>query len=767
MRMKRLLFILAAMTLWGTSIGQSLDLQSLAKLRRYKLEQRKSISRSDGTVPGVQGAMITLKEGYTVEDLRKEGVDVKSCRANIAICIVEISRAEEIASLPCVKAMSLQRQLSMNMDVARADQQVDAIHSNKPEAGLSKAYTGRNVIAGIVDQGIDAHHINFRFPDGTPRIGYLYWARANAAGTAVVEDHYNYTELDKFVTDNSSVYHATHTLGILGGAYDGPVQVGTPWADPESPEPVNLQEIDHCPYYGMAPAADLCVSCGDLQDAFVAYGVDALLRYRDFMGWPMVINMSLGSSQGPHDPKSQMARYLNACGQEAIICMSAGNEGDLKIALQKTFTEEDKTLKTFIYPYYYRYDPDVENSFFFRNGSVEIWSADDTPFEVKAVLYNRSRGYRAAYNMPIVGENIGTYYTTDDGFLFTDTDIVGDPTFKKAYSSAYVGVGAKTDEQTGRYYGMVDYYAYNNAETNLDDNYVLGFEVTGKPGQTIYCYGDGLNTWMDSYGVEGFDDGSTDGSISDMAMAENVIVVGSYNTRNTWPCLDGGLSRYEGDGFLPGHVSGFSSYGTTMDGRQLPTVCGPGAAIVSSISWPYAEKMSEKDINYSCTARLEEEGRVNLWKQEVGTSMSTPYVAGGIALWLEANPDLTIKDVKEIIAKTAIVDDAVKSDDPKRWGAGKFNVLGGLKEAIRMYQAGIQDMSVDNDRLIITPRGEGVYDVFLGNAESLIVDVFATDGRKVMSRSAEADELTADLSNLPKGVYIIKVNEKYSKKITR
>ncbi len=88
--MKRLLFILAAMTLWGTSIGQSLDLQSLAKLRRYKLEQRKSISRSDGTVPGVQGAMITLKEGYTVEDLRKEGVDVKSCRANIAICIVEM-----------------------------------------------------------------------------------------------------------------------------------------------------------------------------------------------------------------------------------------------------------------------------------------------------------------------------------------------------------------------------------------------------------------------------------------------------------------------------------------------------------------------------------------------------------------------------------------------------------------------------------------------------------------------------------------------------
>lgn len=765
--MKKKLVVIAAMAVWGLSYGQSLDLQSLAKLRRYKVEQRSVKSRSDALIPGEQGAMITLQDGFTVEDLRKEGVDVRSCRANIALCIVETARAEEIASLPCVKAMSLQRRLSTNMDVARADQQVDAIQFNKPEAGLSKAYTGRNVIAGIVDQGIDAHHINFRFPDGSPRISYLYWARFNAANTAVVEDHYNYLNLNEFVTDNVAAYHATHTLGILAGSYDGPVQIGTPWANPDIPETTNLQEIDKCPYYGMAPLADLCVSCGDLQDAFVGFGVEALLNYRYYMQLPMVINMSLGSSQGPHDPNSQMAQFLNAAAQEAIICMSAGNEGDLKIALQKTFTEEDKTLKTFIYPYSYQYDPEVEGSGFFRNGSVEIWSADATPFEVKAVLYNRSRGYRAAYNMPIVGENIGTYYTTGTEFQITETDVVGDPTFKKAYSLAYVGVGAKTDEQTGRYYGMVDYYAKNNPETNLEDNYVLGFEVTGNPGQTIYCYGDGLNTWMDSYGVEGFDDGTTDGTISDMAMAENVIVVGSYNTRNTWPCLDGGISRYEGDGFRPGHVSGFSSYGTTIDGRQLPTVCAPGAAIVSSISWPYAEHISESDINYSCTARLEEQGRVNLWKQEVGTSMSTPYVAGGIALWLEANPDLTSKDVKEIIAKTAIVDDAVKSDDPKRWGAGKFNVLGGLKEAIRMYESGIRDITVDNDCLILTPQGEGVYNVFLGTAESINVDIFAADGRRLMNLGADADELTVDLSGLPKGIYIIKVNEKYSKKITR
>ncbi len=763
--MKRLLFVWAIALNFSVAYGQRLDLHSFAQLRKHQFEQKSPASRGAGADESVvRGALITLNEGFTRADLEEAGVEVKACRGKIAVCFVELQRAEEVAALPCVKAMSLQRQLSTKMDVARAASQVDAVHFNPETLGLPKNYTGKDVIAGIVDQGLDAHHINFRYPDGSTRIEYLYWARLNSAGTSVVEDNFNYETLNQFSTDNANYYHATHTLGILAGGYDGPVKVGTPWADPTVPEAINLQEIERCPYYGVAPSARLCASVGDLQDAFVAYGVESLLNFRYWANRPMVLNMSLGSSQGPHDPNSQMAQYLNEAGKEAIICMSAGNEGDLKIALQKTFTEEDQTMKTFIYPYYYQYDPEVEGSGYFRNGSVEVWSADDTPFELKAVIYNKERNYRSAYNMPIAGENIGTYYTSTD-FQITDDDVVGAPQFLKAYSMGYVGVGAKIDEQTGRYYGMVDYYVLDNSETNIDDNYVLGFEVVGKPGQTIYCYCDGLNTWMDNYGVEGFTDGSTDGTISDMAMAKNTIVVGSYNTRNTWNCLDGGTSRYEGDGFIVDHISGFSSYGTTLDGRSLPTVCGPGAAIISSISWPYARQMSEKDINYACSARLDEETRTNLWKQEVGTSMSTPFVAGGIALWLEANPDLTVADVQEIIAKTAIVDDAVKADDPKRWGAGKFNVVGGLKEAIRMYDAGLDNISADNDRLILTSEGPNVYTVFLGTARNLDVVLHSADGRRVLALHADGDELTADLSSLPAGVYIMTVNGKHSSKI--
>ncbi|MCX4330991.1 MAG: S8 family peptidase [Muribaculaceae bacterium] len=768
--MKKTLLSLLAIAFGCNIYAQNLDLQSLAKLRRSeftpastsrKLSPAKM--RAEKVAP-VQGAFIVLNDGCSADELRKAGVDVKSQRGNVVVGVVELARAKEIASLPCVKALNLQRDTRTNMDVARAEQNIDEIHFGKPESELTRTYTGRGVVAGIVDQGIDAHHINFRYATGESRISYLYWGRLNAAGTAVVEDHYNYETIGQFTTDTPNAYHATHTLGILGGSYTGPVSVGTPWADPLMPENTVPTELESCPFYGVAPQADLCVSCGDLQDAFVAYGLESLLNYRYYMQWPMVINMSLGSTQGPHDPRSAMGQYLDEAGKEAIICLSAGNEGDLKIALTKQLTEEDRVVKTFIYPYYYQYDPEVENSATFRNGSVEVWSNDGTPFEIKAVLYNRDRNYRAALNMPIVGENIGTYYTTSNMGSITESDIVDDPTFCRAVEQGYVGVGAKLDELTGRYYGMIDYYMLNNSKTNLNDSYVLGFEITGHPGQTISCYCDGLNTWMDNYGVEGFDDGSTDGTISDMAVAHNIVVVGSYNTRNKWTCLDGGTSRYEGEGFLPGKISGFSSYGTLADGRDLPTVCAPGAAIISSISWPYAKQMSESSINYSCSARLDEENRTNLWKQEVGTSMSTPFVAGSIALWLEANPELTVNDVKEIIAETAIVDDdVINTAERKRWGAGKFNALGGLKEAIRRYENGIRDITVDNDRLLLSPAGNNAYCIFIGTADSINASVFAADGRRVMQASAAGDELTLDLSSLPAGIYIINANGKSAK----
>ena len=60
-----------------------------------------------------------------------------------------------------------------------------------------------------------------------------------------------------------------------------------------------------------------------------------------------------------------------------------------------------------------------------------------------------------------------------------------------------------------------------------------------------------------------------------------------------------------------------------------------------------------------------------------GTSMACPTVAGIIALWLQANPTLTLADVKEILANSCD-NDEFTAKNPIRWGYGKINAKKGL-----------------------------------------------------------------------------------------
>lgn len=720
-------------------------------------------------------AFVTLADNATAAELESAGVEILVNRGGVLLIKLEYDRIDEISALPCIKRLQLQKGLRSHTDLARKETGVSAIHAG--EQPLDKPYTGKGVFTAIVDQGVDPNHISFLDENGRNRIGYLSQIGLNASGTQMSINWYGENVKDAppisaFGTDTRSAYHGTHTLGILAGSYKGNVEIATPNALGKA----DITTVAN-PYYGVATGSDIGVSCGDLQDGFIAYGIDYLYQYaKDYLNEPMVLSLSLGSNTGPHDTSSSMVKLLDMVGKEAIICLSAGNEGDLKIALSKNLTATDNKVKSMVYPYAYRYDATQESSTlnnYIRYGTISVYSDDKTPFEMKAIIYNRSRG-RVAYNMPIVGSNIGTYYCSSTDFQMEDTDIVGDTNFKRAFDG-YVGVGGMVDEESGRYYGMIDYYVFNNLVSNADDNYILGFEITGQDGQRIECYCDGLTTWIDNYGLTGYDDGSCNGSISDMAVGHNVIVVGSYNTRNVWGTLDGQSWSYEGAGFLPGHISGFSSFGTLADGRNLPTVCAPGAAIMSAMSNPYLDYATDgydqatatAYKEYLSTARATVDGKTYYWKQEVGTSMSTPFVAGCIALWLEADPTLTVDDVKDIIEKTAVRDEAVNAEDPVRWGYGKFNALQGLKEVIRRADNGVETVVADghNSRLIVTPTGSKCFNIFMGEASALNVRVFSASGVLTLTQSANGDETDINLSHLQPGVYILNVNGTETRKI--
>lgn len=78
------------------------------------------------------------------------------------------------------------------------------------------------------------------------------------------------------------------------------------------------------------------------------------------------------------------------------------------------------------------------------------------------------------------------------------------------------------------------------------------------------------------------------------------------------------------------YLADFSSRGPTLDGRLKPDVAAPGVSITAAKA-----RSGNGYVTYS------------------GTSMATPFVAGTVALMLDANPSLTPSQVKSDITSTA------------------------------------------------------------------------------------------------------------------
>ena len=96
-------------------------------------------------------------------------------------------------------------------------------------------------------------------------------------------------------------------------------------------------------------------------------------------------------------------------------------------------------------------------------------------------------------------------------------------------------------------------------------------------------------------------------------------------------------------------LAAFSSRGPTIDGRTKPDVVAPGVSVRSAQSGTSAGY-----VTYS------------------GTSMATPYVAGAVALALDAAPGLSPDAVRAALMGTAVDRGATGTDN--EWGAGLIDV---------------------------------------------------------------------------------------------
>ena len=581
-------------------------------------------------------AFIIVNQDFVESSLEQLGVIINSKFDGFVTAQIPEGVWSDVIAVPGVEHVSTALTVLTCADSARYYSRVDRVHEG---LGLDMPYTGKGVIVGVIDCGFDFNHINLCDQDGKTRVKSVYMPLDNSGQQPVINGYrlpgscYESPEqIAQLTSDDPNTTHGTQTAGLSAGAYRG-----NGW-------------------HGVAPDADI-VACGmpedDLTDVRVANCINYINDYANRQGKPCVINISLGSNLGRHDGTSLLVRACEQLsGPGRVFVVSAGNDGDENVCFHRSVTSAQDTVTTLLEGYARGMS---------HLGYLNVWSDCDNPIETRLVVMNVKTNEQLYCSDPI------SLATCDGSVTFASAD--------DAVLSKYL-VGTVTVTPT------TDYLKRHNViyEINMrakSKNYVMGFTYN-TPGATELAGWTSQFAYFNSYGYEWAEVGTPVGSINDLVTSDSIISVGSYNTKQYAPLRDGSV-RFRPRS-KPVEISYFSAYGPDENGVNRPDVCAPGSVIIAS--------GNRFDTNAHNIDLWQPSAYVNgveyTYCPDLGTSMSAPIVAGAVALWMQANPNLSAGDVRDIIKHSSYRDLDVLGGNQARWGAGKLDVNAGMRYVLNL-----------------------------------------------------------------------------------
>ncbi len=684
--------------------------------------------------------IVTLNDTMNAADLSALGYDVENTDSKLVFARLTPAQMQELAKLEGVKQISLGYGAELKLNTARAVTGVDAIHSGSDDGLQGHSYTGKGVITGLMDLGMDINHINFLTSDNKPRTKRL-WTIQGSSGVVTTYD--TESQIQKYTTDDEGQTHATHVLGIMSGSFNGKP------ADRNSGRISYINEDGglistfntRMPYYGVAKDAEPAVCIGTLDGNNVELAVEKVRAYAKEQGKPAVMNLSLGHNRGPHDGTDAESRKLAEYGKDILICMSAGNEGSNNISLRKKFTASDKSVKSTV------------STSASAVGYIDIWGDNASILSITFVAVEKNTGnIKYQYKLDRNTKGASVYITGD---AYNAAGYIHDPAFNDAFGQrGALIMTTNINTENNRY----NFYAQFDLNGSTNSKIVPGFIIEGNAGDGVSAFvnsAGGSNVQFFSNNIPGYVNGSTDNTINGMACGDNVLVVGSYNNVKDVATLGGGF-RYN---FEKGDISPFSSVGTTFQGRQLPDVTGPGMGMIASYNKYYVSKTADESSMSAWINSPVTKNAKDYWGEMSGTSMSSPFVAGVLALWLEADPTLTIDRVKEIIKKTA-VNDEFTAKNKERWGMGKINALAGLKEILGTGSLNTVQADVAAEKMSVEALGGKRYSVFVGGTDGFTANLYNMQGALTATVTTSGDTAEVDASQLSEGIYVLEVQGK-------
>lgn len=702
-------------------IGATMLLAPASALAQASLSPRTAIAVASPTLlksPAAQAAAVgaassQLSAYVTIDPARTSwqqlGVTPIAENANTATVRLTLDALQRLAKQQGVEYIQITSGATQMLNLARQEAGTDQIHKG---TDLPKAYTGEGVVVGVVDAGFDYMHAAFRRPaDGALRIKRVWEQSATTLDGASAPAKYGYgielntpELIEKAQGDSDSNSHGTHVAAIAAGsdAYkDGA-------------------------YVGNAPDADIVLVALDLNastNADISNAVQYIFDYADEVGKPCVVNLSLGNQDGPHDGTSTFDTMTDAMqGPGRLIVGAAGNHRTDAFHIDHTFATADAApLRTFV-----KYKVAPSNSV--SGGTIEIWGEKGVDFTVDIAAYSTFNKKDARSTTVYPAEGV------------TDVD------FGK-YATGTWKVASEVSPLNGK-----PHVVLTSALTSIRNNYAIALTVTPKTAGRVNIWSDNTYLALESRDIEGFS--APDAASSTLCeiggTGKRILTVGSYTTRNEYTTNGGQQATLQE---TVGDLSSFSSYGPTVDGRMKPNITAPGCFIISAVS------NNDASGNLMYAEYNENFGRYNQYGYMQGTSMASPFVAGIVATWLQAYPQLTPEQLHEIVQNTARKDSFTATAPDSNWGYGKINALDGLRQCIEKQETGCVSVAMPFDGTVRISDGN----ILLGFARDTQATLCITSMTgstlfsKQLGKRSAGETLSVAVPQLPKGVYLLSV----------
>ena len=702
-------------------IGATMLLAPASALAQASLSPRTAIAVASPTLlksPAAQAAAVgaassQLSAYVTIDPAltswQQLGVTPIAENAGTATVRLTLDALQRLAKQQGVEYIQITSGATQMLNLARQEAGTDLIHKG---TDLPQAYTGEGVVVGVVDAGFDYMHAAFRRPaDGALRIKRVWEQRATTLDGASAPAKYGYgielntpELIEKAQGDSDSNSHGTHVAAIAAGsdAYkDGA-------------------------YVGNAPDADIVLVALDLNastNADISNAVQYIFDYADEVGKPCVVNLSLGNQDGPHDGTSTFDTMTDAMqGPGRLIVGAAGNHRTDAFHIDHTFATADAApLRTFV-----KYKVAPSNSV--SGGTIEIWGEKGVDFTVDIAAYSTFNKKDARSTTVYPAEGV------------TDVD------FGK-YATGTWKVASEVSPLNGK-----PHVVLTSALTSIRNNYAIALTVTPKTAGRVNIWSDNTYLALESRDIEGFS--APDAASSTLCeiggTGKRILTVGSYTTRNEYTTNGGQQATLQE---TVGDLSSFSSYGPTVDGRMKPNITAPGCFIISAVS------NNDASGNLMYAEYNENFGRYNQYGYMQGTSMASPFVAGIVATWLQAYPQLTPEQLHEIVQNTARKDNFTATAPDSNWGYGKINALDGLRQCIEKQETGCVSVAMPFDGTVRITDGN----IVLGFARDTQVTLCLTSMTgstlfsKQLGKRSAGETLSVAVPQLPKGVYLLSV----------